>query len=297
MAAWVPTQLGRHEVDRRVADVERASAAPRTVLLSDSISYEALNGIDIPEGSLDLSSNQTIGVAGNYFLVKRLLENNPGEVRGLERIVYALSPSSLSINLDNLKWLETYFLTVFLRPEESRSIAQVLGRNDLTDAMDAARWRSRWEVPSSRRAGLVRDPLGTFLRAQKSKLQGAAPAPTSLSSRAKKKIDDHCRETTFERSQVTDSYLPLLADLCLEEGIELILITAPVAPSILSAWESNGYWEQYLAYTQDFASTHGAVRWIVPCPLSFESDLLFYDGSHLEQASKGRWGRALAEWL
>ncbi len=293
IGGWVPVQKGRHEVDRRVAEIERIAQVPPTVFLSDSISYEVLMGVGLPEDVLDLSSNQTIGVAGNYFLLRRLLERAPGQV---ERVVYAFSPLSLSANLDSKNYLKAYFETVFLRADEIDDIEHRLGRKELSRAMEKARLRALVEPPSSNRAGVIRDPLGVSLRDWKRTLRRGGPVSEAVTPLAQTKISEQAG-LRFRTSAVTDTFLPALADLCAAHGIELVLVTAPVAPSIDQAWRENGFWEEYETYLGEFEAGRGAVTWIHPCPFRPDADGSFYDGVHLEELSKGAWGRALLEIL
>jgi hypothetical protein len=296
-AGTVPVQRGRHEVDRRVAQIARTHQAPQTVLLSDSVSYEALAGAQAPAGTLDLSSNQTIGVAGNYFMLLRLLDRLGADAKGIERVVYAVSPKALDENLESKLFLTTYFTSVFNRPEEIKGMRQALGRTDLVEAMSQARKRSLVELPLSQRQGLIRDPLGSFLREVKRKLKRDSASPMVANPESQKVLGQRSADDDFTPSPASEVYLKLLIELCAERSIDLVLVSPPIAPSIQSARESNGYEDQFTLYRTKHLSGQPDLRWIHPCPYQPPGDGAFYDGVHLDQGVKDAWGQTLAKLL
>jgi hypothetical protein len=296
-AGALPVKRGRHEVDRRVAQIARTHQAPKTVLLSDSVSYEALAGAQAPAGTLDLSSNQTIGVAGNYFMLRRLLDRLGADAKGIERVVYAVSPKALDENLQSKLFLPTYFTSVFTRPEEIEGMQQALGRTDLVEAMSQARKRALVELPLSQRQGVIRDPLGSLLREVKRKLKRNSASPVVPNPDAQKVIGQRSANDAFAPSPASEVYLKLLAELCAQREIELILVSPPIAPSIQSARESNGYEDQFSLYRTKHLSAQSGLRWIHPCPYVPPGDGAFYDGVHLEQGAKDAWGQTLAKLL
>jgi hypothetical protein len=280
-----------------MAQIARTDQAPKAVLLSDSVSYEVLAGAQATEGTLDLSSNQTIGVAGIYFMLLRLLDHLGDDAKGIERVIYVVSPKALDENLDSKKYVSTYFTSVFTRPQEIKGIQQALGRTDLVKAMSQARMRSRLELPSSQRQGVIRDPLGSMLREAKRKLKRASGIPKAVNSESQRVINERSANEAFVSSTVSEVYLTLLAELCAEREIELLLMSPPIAPSIQSARASSGYEDQFAIFRSQYLSAQPALRWVHPCPYDLLGDAAFYDGVHLEQGAKDVWGQALAKLL
>lgn len=295
--AIIPRQLGRHEVDRRTADVAKTVNPPRVVFLSDSVSYEALGGADESVGVLDLSSNQVIGVPGNLFMLQRLLDSLGPDSAEIQRVVYAITPYSLDENVDATKYMAAYFTSVFQEPREIELIQDVLGREDLASGMREGR-RFRWlEPPLAKRSGVVRDPLGLVLRDIKVRQRRGGGIPQELTQQAQDFIDRYAARTKVNASQATALFLPRLAQLCAERGIDLRVVTAPTAPSVSAAWADNGFAEDFDRFRSDILDANPGMSWIHPCPYSPPSDAAFYDGSHLVQDAKDEWGQVLQTLL
>lgn len=294
----LPVHRGRHEVDTRVAQIASLEGAPRAVLLADSLSFGALVGEEdgrplVGEDVLDLASNQSIGVAGNAFLLRRLLEATPAAP---ERVVYASYPHSFRSNLDSERFLEPYFTSVFTAPEEIADVERLLDRPDLDAALRSAGGLGGLYPPSHTRRGWLLDRVSAGLRSAQRALLGGRSAPKAGEA-ARQKIAERAALPGFEASEVTRAFLPELIARCEERGIELVLVTAPLPPSLKSAWEASGYWEQYEAWRADLAAAHPETVRVLPCPWTPSSDDEFYDGVHVVPSTRIAWGRALAGLL
>ncbi len=293
---------GRHEVDDCAHAVVAFRTAPRTVLVADSVSYGVLDAVALPDDVLDLSNNQTIATAGNCFLLERLakeLERRGAE--GPDFVVIAMNPVSWDSDLDSARFLEPYFVTVFDRPEEIASVERLLGRPALVTAMRRARLENAVQLPSHLRRGLLEAPLRDGLRELKRRGQellggGVSEAPGGgalWAEAARAKIAERAALATFVPSPVTAAYLPEIAALCAERGARLVLMPAPLPPTVLAAWRANGFWDGYLASLARFTAGHPAV--VLPeCPYLAPSDAAFYDGVHLIQSAKNAWAEVLA---
>ncbi len=80
----------------------------KILLIGDSVAYQ----LDLDQGHShlwDLTTNQAISMAGQYYLVQNAIENNPG----LEKIVLVYHPRSFNNNLDQ-EWTFNYFCKPFL---------------------------------------------------------------------------------------------------------------------------------------------------------------------------------------
>ncbi len=297
---WLlPRNPGRHEVDRRVARIAKETRASRNVLLSDSVSYGVLDGIELPDDVLDLSTNQAISVAGNAFLVERLFERLDALAISppVDTVLYVVGPTGLEVALDSKRFNEPYFTSVFTRAAEIAAVDERLDRPDLVRAMRVARTRARFEFPSYARRGVLIEPLTNALRGLKRGLYGAAAMPTTPTARARELIEERSQRAVFEPSSVTRAFLPVLAAECERRGVRLVLAPPPVAPTLLAAWKRTGMWDGYVGFLADVARPHALVRVAPSCPVAFDTDAAFYDGVHLEQAAKSTWGEALAALL
>ncbi len=297
---------GRHEVDDRVHAVAALDTPPRTVLLADSVSYGVLDGVTLPDDVLDLSNNQSIGAAGNYFLLRRLV--HVLERRGAPDpafVVVAMNPVSWASDLDSERFLAPYFTSVFRRPDEIESVARSLDRPELTVAMRHSAFATAVQVPSLLRRGLVQTPVRDGLRELKRTLSAPgteavdeAPGGAALWSEiARDKISARALLREFSAPAVTAAYLPQIAALCRERGTRLVLLPAPVPPSVLEAWQANGYWASYLEHMSRLTGGEPDVVVVSRCPYTPPSDAAFYDGVHLVQSAKNAWADALARTL
>lgn len=302
LALLADESRGRHEVDDCAHAVAAFGTPPRTVLLSDSVSYGVLDAVDLPPDVLDLSNNQTIAAAGNAFLLRRLWgELDRRGADGPEAVVIVMNPVSWEADLGSERFLQPYFVTVFRRPEEIADVAATLGRPELVAAMRRAAFATALHPPSTLRRGLVHTPLRDALRALKRAAQerlggGANEAPGGAglwAEAARAKIEERSALTRFGVSPVSAAYLPRIAALCAERGARLYLVPAPLPPTVLAAWRANGYWPSYLETLERLAGVHGAA--IVPeCPYLAPDDASFYDGVHLVQSAKDAWAEVLA---
>jgi len=294
LAAWalLPPNLGRHEVDERIEQTLRPAQDVRVVLLSDSVSYGALDLVPSQAGVLDLSTNNAVSAAGNHFLIARLLERAPD----LERVVYVASPVAWIGDLRG-KLTSTYFTSVFTRPAEAEQVERLLGRSDLASAMRAAGRREWCLPPSYLRRGALARPLVETTRALGQDLRedrpvSSQPLPAALALYRERGAWRH-----FTASDTSRVFLERLGELCAERGVQLELLPSPLAPRLLESWRATGYWEEYLAWMRSLAGAHPTTTFVEECPWEAPSDGAFYDGDHLHAGPKKSWAEALAAYL
>ena len=90
------------------------------LILGDSVAANAFKNKILKENIFDLSSNQAISMAGNYFLLKRFLEqNNPPK----ELFLFTI-PQFYQNDLNQI-WTYLYFETVFQNDEEFEEIKKI----------------------------------------------------------------------------------------------------------------------------------------------------------------------------
>ena len=90
------------------------------LILGDSVAANAFKNKIVKENIFDLSSNQAISMAGNYFLLKRFLEqNNPPK----ELFLFTI-PQFYQNDLNQI-WTYLYFETVFQNDEEFEEIKKI----------------------------------------------------------------------------------------------------------------------------------------------------------------------------
>jgi hypothetical protein len=92
----LPSRVFTHEVDRLVYDVSHERFDADVVVLGDSVANGLFRHIELPPGrAAVLTGNQAIETAGQYFLLRRYLENNVTP----RAVVYgAIDPRSGDLN-------------------------------------------------------------------------------------------------------------------------------------------------------------------------------------------------------
>lgn len=91
-----------------------------TVIIGDSLAKNSISKLELHPNILDLSSNNAISIAGNYFILKRYLVNN----KKPKNIYLFCVPNHLHQNLDTI-FTYSYFTTIFTKKEEMESIKKI----------------------------------------------------------------------------------------------------------------------------------------------------------------------------
>ncbi len=285
--AWLPINHGRHEGD--FVRARAALANQEVVLFSDSITYGALSLLDETDGVSDLTSNQAMGVAGNYFLLRQLI----GAGNAPKRVAYVIHPRSYEIDYYLFPELtEVYFSTVFVADDEISTIEKVLNRADLAQRMRKAQEELRFAIPSQIRRGIVHEPLIVGLRSLKRHLRGDFVDPQALEL-----IEEQSALKQFILSDVSRLFMDKIAQLTKAHDIELMLFPPPIPQSVLDAWKNNGYWFQYIGYMQSFDRRHSHVKFIEDIGFGSMEDQFFGDGVHLTANKRKEWGASVFEFI
>lgn len=121
----------RHEVDYKVHLSEYSTQKNiDTILLSDSVSYGPLSRYKLKPNILDLSSNQAISLAGNYFLLERYLKTHKAPKEVYLFFIYDLFKNNLTSRLNYL-----YFTTVFTKKNEQEELSRI-SRSEVYDKLN-----------------------------------------------------------------------------------------------------------------------------------------------------------------
>jgi len=91
-----------------------------TIILGDSLAHNAIGALKLHSYILDLTSNNALSVAGNYFLLKRYLKQN----KKPKNLYYFVVPGHLYQNLDT-QYTYSYFTTVFTQEDEIENIQKI----------------------------------------------------------------------------------------------------------------------------------------------------------------------------
>jgi hypothetical protein len=108
--------LARHPEDIKLFKLDHAHGSFRRLILSDSVTENATAGVVIDATDLPLLTHGWMRLAGQYFLMRRALENNT-----IEAVDLFLVPDLLLANVDNEaqgRIRHTYTDTLFMRRDE-----------------------------------------------------------------------------------------------------------------------------------------------------------------------------------
>lgn len=112
----------RHKVDylinNRLVKIENESY--KTLILGDSLARNAFGKLNLHKNILELTSNNAISLAGNYFILKRFLKKNPAP----QNLYLFVIPDHLYQDLDT-QHTNTFFVSVFNLNEEVNEIKEV----------------------------------------------------------------------------------------------------------------------------------------------------------------------------
>ena len=112
----------RHKVDFLVNEYipNLATKQYDTLIIGDSLAKNAFSNVILHDNIVDLTSNQAISMAGNYFILKRYLKNNNIP----KKIFLFCIPDFLHNDLNQI-YTYRYFETVFKEPEEIQSVKKI----------------------------------------------------------------------------------------------------------------------------------------------------------------------------
>lgn len=297
-ALAIPEDRGRHEVDRRIYEIATIHFRPRAVLLSDSVSYSAIESSNATETILDLSSNQSITVAGNEFFLHRLLTRldnlRLGATEGM-RVVYAVNPISFNVDLDASPLVDTYFTSVFTQSREVKAVETKLFRTDIARRMERDSMNCWLYPPSYLRRGILQRPLISSLRAGDQWRRGNERPPEAPTPDALRRIAE-LSNVAFSPSETSSVFLREMSELCRKKDIELVIVRAPVPPSLLAAWDTTGFTAAFKRFLKQELAENDRAK-IILSNDGPKEDAAFYDGMHMLPSERRRWGSKLVTYL
>lgn len=259
------------------------------VLLSDSVTYGALALLEDSSGVSDLTSNQAMGVAGNYFLLRRRIASGAP----LKQVVYIIHPRSYVIDHKQFPDLnESYFTTVFDAEDEIQDVETLLGRPDLAQQMIDSRDSRAAGIPSQNRRGVVQEPLILALRGLKVRLRGDFVQPG-----AQDRIREYAEIRSFTLSEPSRIFMDRMIQLTQQHNIRLKLFPPPLPQTVLNTWKISGYWEQYIGYMTKLAGRWPHVEFTEDTGFQTTKDQHFTDGLHLTATVRRQWGQHVFELI
>lgn len=119
-SSLLPAKYFSHEVDSILYQVKTKHIKADYILLGDSVGRQVLNDYENDSKFSMLATNQAIEMTGQYFLIKRFLNNNPPP----KAVIFSGLPSLLDKNLDQ-QYTENYVLRTFNNFDEITELLAV----------------------------------------------------------------------------------------------------------------------------------------------------------------------------
>jgi len=226
----------RHAVDYLVNEYipTLSNKKYEIIILGDSLAHNAFSNLLLKKNILDLSSNQAISMAGNYFILKRYLSNNE-----VPKEIYLFCVPGLLHNDLNQKWTYSYFESVFTDNNEIKEIKR-LKPNLYNNNFDIDKYLER--------------------RKKSINLGGYKPKkrllPVEIDEKDLKKdlnymnqkIKTNIIKTDKEKDlmeSIPTTYLNKIIKLCQENNIDFTLVIEPM-PKEYNAIFKTSKWNKYL---------------------------------------------------
>jgi len=112
----------RHEVDYLVNNTMQNLKNKKydVIILGDSLAHKTIGSIELHNNILDLTSNNAVSMAGNFFLFQRYLKDNYPP----KKLYLFCVPNHLYQNLDTIHTY-FYFSTIFTKDSEKKEIKKL----------------------------------------------------------------------------------------------------------------------------------------------------------------------------
>lgn len=257
----------RHPVDYKITLLEQLSGKNyEQILLSDSVTATPLRGIALSNNVLDMTTNQAISLAGNYFILKRYLQRN----KPPREVYLFFIPDLLKNNLDN-KLTYSYFETIFNRPDEVQ-LMKALGRNDLyqnSGDFFEKRFESINFFKHYHFEPVKLPPRETVVAAIQS------DADQSTTQRNQSRI---LNKEIVAASPISNEFLPKFLELCQQQQIKATLVLEPLPSILYEKWFNS----ELKVHTQKISTQYSA-RYIDTNLLYNFPDNAYSDGIHLKK--------------
>ena len=194
----------------------------------------AFSNLLLKKNILDLSSNQAISMAGNYFILKRYLKNNK-----IPKEIYLFCIPGFLHNDLNQKWTYSYFESVFTDNNENKEI-QKLKPNLYNNDFDIDKYLERRKKSINLGGYKPRNRL-PHVEIDEKDLKIDL---NYMNQKIKKKIIRIDKEKDLMES-IPMAYLNKIIKLCQENNIDFTLVIEPM-PKEYNAIFKTSKWNKYL---------------------------------------------------
>ena len=255
----------RHEVDYKVYLSEYSTQKNiDTILLSDSVSYGPLSRYKLKQNILDLSSNQAISLAGNYFMLKRYLKRHKAPKEVYLFFIYDLFYNNLTSRLNYL-----YFTTVFTKKAEQEEMSRI-HRFEIYDKLNYF---------NSRKSNLKK-----YFKAFTPRIKKDFTDIYNLSTVQKKikKTVYKSRVKFYTNAKLTSfasHFLKKIIKLCQSHNIKLTLVVEPIAEAHYSKFINSKLYHYLLKESKNKLFTLKDVNNYYNFKIEYFRDAIHLSGS------------------
>ncbi|MBN1558252.1 MAG: hypothetical protein JW951_08915 [Lentisphaerae bacterium] len=219
----LPSRSFNHEVDRLLYAIRSGRMNAPVVILGDSVARGIFENADLPPDRYAVAAcNQAVETAGQYFLLRRILERHPGRPRAV--IFCAIDPRAGDLRQP---LTENYVQRCFTRWREIGACLR--GTRDPAFGLKMAAYKLlasfRYRIHLQRRLAGVDDRAILTAAGRPAGAAGrAADAAHGLFAR----LNASLRHRRGER--LSPRYLRRMAALLEARGIPLLILPAPTTP-------------------------------------------------------------------
>jgi len=205
-----------------------------TLIIGDSLAHNAFSNLLLKDNILDLTTNQAISMAGNYFLLNRYLEKNQAP----KKLYLFCIPDLLHNDLNQI-FTYAYFESVFTRKKEIKEIKEIKP-NLYSSKFDLNKFLER-RKKSLNFGGYKPKKRISYIKINEKSLK-------KVSNYMNKKIQTNILSAQKNKQKIDNIpkiYLDKIIKLCKNKNISFTLVIEPM-PMEYNIIFKDSKWNKYL---------------------------------------------------
>ncbi|MFT5836292.1 MAG: hypothetical protein ACI9RG_001191 [Sulfurimonas sp.] len=257
----------RHEVDflvkTRMPNINNEKY--ETLILGDSLSRNAFGNLNLHENILELTSNNVISIAGNYFILKRYLSHNHKP----KNLYIFCIPNHLYQDLDTVNTY-SYFTSVFNKDEEIKDV-EVIRPNIYTTQFSFDKYtESRLKSINIFRHYKQKGRVDAVIIHEES--LNKLKRDNYLNSKIYKKIES-AKDDKDKINTIPTNYITKIKKLCDDLDIKLTIVIEPIPSKVNDIFKQSEMYKFIL--NQDITLLN------INDFYSFNNYFFYGDGTHI----------------
>lgn len=253
LAMWLAhVPMRRNRIDELALAVLNQDGPHRTILLGDSIIRNMTLQFGVAPASqvLNLSTQQDVGLAGDYFLLARYLQHHPAP----QHVVIAAAPDDYDVMPDP-RLVHYYMWYTFDEPNErafmKRYMPTIDDREDYPAIMDLqTRILERF-------IGLVRTGKAHFPAVPPPPKPDAPVEPISDNQASVEATSQRVASRDLSLAPMFSASVAKMCELSRQYGFSLNIVWAPMPPAVLRGDLASGHLQHLQQQLQDVFTETG----------------------------------------